>query len=394
MLSIGLGALALMLRRSIAERDAEKAAADEAESQLALPAPNANEQVTKSLGLDVLELEIGYGLIPLVDESEGGELLRRVSLVRRQMATELGLVLQPIRIRDNVALGSHEYGIKLKGVEIARSQLAAGCLLAMNPGDADPNMSGEQTTEPAFGLPALWIAALQRDEAEAAGYTVVDQPSVVITHLTETIRANAADLLGRQDTRVLLDHVKERHPALVDELVPDVVSVGDVHRVLQGLLAEGVSIRDLVTILETLGDRGRLIKDASLLVEYCRQALARQLTNALVDPLGRLAVITVDPSLEAELGDAVMQTPDGSYLGLEPGRAEGVVRAVRDECERVAVSGFKPVVVCSPKVRRHLRALCAHAVPRLVVLSYNEIVPTVQVETVGSVTLVVEGSVA
>jgi flagellar biosynthesis protein FlhA len=390
-----LGVLAYFLRQGQQREAAQLAELEAAEAaRAALPAPANTDQVTKALGLDTLELEIGYGLIPLVDESEGGELLKRVSLVRRQMAAELGLVLQPIRIRDSVQLASHDYAIKVKGVEVARSTLAAGSLLAMNPGDGDPTLPGEPTVEPAFGLPALWISAAVREHAEAAGYTVVDHPSVVITHLTETIRAHAADLLGRQDVRVLLDHLRERHPALVDELVPDVCTLGDVHRVLQGLLGEGISIRDLGSVLETLGDRARLTKDPGLLTEYARQALARQLTANLVDSLGTLTVTVLDPSLEQELADGVVQTPDGSYLGLDPGRAEALVRAVRDAMETVTAMGHRPILVCSPKVRRHLRALTAHAVPRLVVLSYNEILPSTTVETVGVVELAAEGSLA
>jgi flagellar biosynthesis protein FlhA len=394
LIALILGGLAFALRQGRKREEARVAELEAAEAQRQLPAVPSTDQVTKALGLDTLELEIGYGLIPLVDENEGGELLKRVSLVRRQMAAELGLVLQPIRIRDSVQLASHEYCVKVKGVEVARSSLAAGSLLAMNPGDADPTLPGEPTVEPAFGLPALWISTAVREHAEAAGYTVVDHPSIIITHLTETIRAHAADLLGRQDVRVLLDHLRERHPALVDELVPDVSSLGDVHRVLQGLLAEGISIRDLGTVLETMGDRARLTKDPALLTEYARQALARQLTSALVDSLGTLAVVVLEPSLEQELADGVVQTPDGAYLGLDPGRAEAFVRAVRDTMEHITAIGHRPVLVCSPKVRRHLRALTAHAVPRLVVLSYNEILPSTTVETVGMVELVAEGSLA
>ncbi len=389
---LGLGS-ALRTRDRLAAAD--RLALDEAESQRALPpAPDA---VTKSLTLDTLELEIGYGLIPLVDEADGGELLKRVGLVRKQMATELGLVLAPIRIRDNVQLGSHDYAVRIKGTEVARGSLAAGSLLAMNPGDADTSLPGEPTVEPAFGLPAIWVSAGARDQAEASGYTVVDHASVVITHLTETIRAHASELLSRQDARTLLDHLKEKFPAVVDELVPDVCSVGEVHRVLQLLLLEGVSVRDLVTILETLGDKGRLTKDPALLAEYCRQALVRQLTASSIDAFGSLPAVVLEPVLETEIGDSVIQTSDGSYLGLDPGRAESIVRATRDAVEAAANDGHRAVVVCSPRVRRHLRNLIAHAVPRTAVLSYNEILPSTHVDAVGTVSLdnlVTEGSVA
>jgi flagellar biosynthesis protein FlhA len=392
LLSVVLFGLAWGLRgRDLAAAEA-LTALELADSQRALPAPP--DAVTKSLSLDTLELEIGYGLIPLVDESEGGELLKRVGLVRKQMAAELGLVLQPIRIRDNVQLGSHDYAVRIKGNEVARGALAAGCLLAMNPGDADTSLPGEATVEPAFGLPAVWVSGAARDQAEASGYTVVDHASVVITHLTETIRQHASELLSRQDTRTLLDHLKEKFPAVVEELVPDVASVGEVHRVLQLLLAEGVSIRDLVTILETLGDKGRLTKDPALLAEYCRQALARQLTAAAIDPFGTLPAVVLEPSLENELGDSVVQTSDGSYLGIDPERAEAIVRTVRDAVEDAGTRGHRAAIVCSPRVRRHLRALVAHAVPRTPVLSYNEILPSSHVDAVGTVALAPEGSVA
>jgi flagellar biosynthesis protein FlhA len=392
LLAVIVGSLAFGLRQRHRDMAEDAVAFEEAEAQKALPAPP--DAVTKSLSLDTLELEIGYGLIPLVDESEGGELLKRVGLVRKQMATELGLVLQPIRIRDNVQLASHAYAVRIKGSEVARGELAAGCLLAMNPGDADPSLTGEATVEPAFGLPALWVPEGAREQAEAGGYTVVDHASIVITHLTETVRQHAAELLSRQDARTLLDHLRERFPAVVDELVPDGCTVAEVHRVLQLLLAEGVSVRDLVTILETLGDRARLTKDSALLAEYCRQALARQLTQAAVDAFGTLAAVVLDPTLESELADSVIQTTDGSYLGLDPGRAEAIVRALRDTVEAAAENGHRASIVCSPKVRRHLRALAAHALPRTPVLSYNEILPSTHVDAVGTVELATEGSLA
>ena len=392
LLAAVLGGLAFMLTRTRRREEADRVALEAADAQRALPAAPAQDAVVKALPLDTLELEIGYGLIPLVDEAEGGELLKRVSLIRRQMASELGLILQPIRIRDSVQLGSHDYAVKIKGTEVARGSLAAGALLAMNPGDADPSLPGEPTVEPAFGLPALWIAAGARDAAETAGYTVVDHPSVVITHVTETVKAHAAELLSRQDAKTLLDHLRDRFPAAVDELVPNVCTVAEVHRVLTMLLEEGVSIRDLVTILETLGDRARLTKDPALLTEYCRQGLNRQLTSVMLDPFGRLPVVTLDPALEQELAESVIQTADGAYLGLDPGRAELVVAAVTRQVEAASVLGHRVALAVSPRIRRHLRALCAHAVPRTPVMSYNEILPSVHVEAVGAVTLETEAS--
>jgi flagellar biosynthesis protein FlhA len=371
------------IRRGLSDGvEREEAATKVAQARPALQSP---ESVRNALPLDVLELEIGYGLIPLVDENEGGELLKRVSLVRRQMAAELGLVLAPIRIRDNVQLASHSYAIRIKGAEVARCELVPGSLLAMDPGDADPSLDGVATVEPAFGLPALWIAASARERAETLGYTVVDPASVIITHLTETIRQHADELLSRQDAKLLLDGLKERHPVPVEELVPDLLSVGEVHRVLCTLLAEGISIRDLVTIIETLGDRARLTKDPALLGEYCRQSLSRQITAALIGPNGSITAITLDPTVEDEVVESIVQTPDGSYLGLDPGRAEELVESLRVEVDRVAGIGARPVVLCSARLRRHLRSLIAHALPRVPVVSYHELAPNTTVDTVGVV---------
>jgi flagellar biosynthesis protein FlhA len=376
----GVGAT---IRKGIAEDSDRKEQAQIAAQ--AKPSLQSPESVRNALPLDVLELEIGYGLIPLVDEKEGGELLKRVSLVRRQMAAELGLVLAPIRIRDNVQLTSHTYAIRLKGSEIARCDLVPGSLLAMDPGDADPSLDGVATVEPAFGLPALWIAESTRERAEALGYTVVDPASVIITHLTETIKLHAADLLSRQDAKLLLDGLKERHPVPVEELVPDQLSVGEVHRVLCILLGEGISVRDLVSIVETLGDRARLTKDPALLAEYARQSLSRQITASVVGPTGAVTAITLDPAVEDEVVGSIVQTPDGSYLGLDPGRADLLVDALRAEVERVTGFGQRPVILCSARLRRHLRALIVNALPRVPVISYHELVPNTTVDTVGVV---------
>jgi flagellar biosynthesis protein FlhA len=368
-------------------RDENAFAVEEDRRQLeaAKPMAGSPESVRSALALDTLELEIGYGLISLVDESEGGELLTRVSLVRRQMAQDLGLVLAPIRIRDNVQLGSHAYAVKIRGAEIARGELLPGSLLAMNPGDADPSLDGVATTEPAFGLPALWISQAARERAEAAGYTVVDPASIIITHLTEVVRQHAGELISLQDVKLLVDGLRERMPAVVDEATPELLSLGEVHRVLAALLAEGVSIRDLATILEMLSDKARITKDTALLAEYARQALARQITQEMLGPGGELSVITLDAGFEHEVTESIVQTPDGTYLGLDPGRAAAMCDGVRIQVEQAAKLGVRPALLCSARLRRHLKALTSHAVPRLVVLSYNEITPSVRVETVGVV---------
>jgi flagellar biosynthesis protein FlhA len=377
--------VASLLRKGIRE-DAE---AQEAAAATAVATrPAEPENVAALLPLDPLELEIGYGLVPLVDADEGGDLLGRVAMVRRQMATELGLSLAPIRIRDNIQLGSHDYAVKIKGVEVARWSLMPGQLLAMNPGTADVPLDGIPTVEPSFGLPAVWIGEAQREQAEVCGYTVVDPTSLVVTHLSEVIRRNAAELLGRQDVRALLDALKERVPAPVDELVPDLMTVGEVQRVLQTLLAEAVPIRDLVTILETLGDKAKLTKDVPILAEYCRQALSRAICDRFVDETGTLRAITLDPEADREIAESVARTEDGTTVTMDPSRASALIETLREQAEGVQALGIAPVVLASGATRRHLKALTAHAVPSLTVLSYHEILPSVRIEPVGLAALV------
>jgi flagellar biosynthesis protein FlhA len=366
--------------------DAEAAAQDEATAVATRPAEPEN--VAALLPLDPLELEIGYGLVPLVDADEGGDLLGRVAMVRRQMATELGLSLAPIRIRDNIQLGSHDYAVKIKGVEVARWSLMPGQLLAMNPGTADLPLDGIPTIEPSFGLPAVWIGEAQREQAEISGYTVVDSTSLVVTHLSEVIRRNAAELLGRQDVRGLLDTLKERFPAPVDELVPDLMTVGEVQRVLQTLLAEAVPVRDLVTILETLGDKAKLTKDVPILAEYCRQALSRAICGRFVDEEGTLRAITLDPEIDREVAESIARTDDGTAVTMDPARASALIDTLKEQADQVQAMGIVPVLLCSGASRRHVKALTAHAIPTLTVLSYHEILPSVRVEPVGLAALV------
>jgi flagellar biosynthesis protein FlhA len=377
--------LALLLRRGLADDEAAKAA-DEATAVATRPAEPEN--VAALLPLDPLELEIGYGLVPLVDVEEGGDLLGRVAMVRRQMATELGLSLAPIRIRDNIQLGSHDYAVKIRGVEVARWSLMPGQLLAMNPGTADLPLDGVPTTEPSFGLPAVWIGEPQREQAEISGYTVVDHTSLVVTHLSEVIRRNAAELLGRQDVRALLDGLKERLPAPVEELVPDLMTVGEVQRVLQTLLAEAVPIRDLVTILETLGDKAKLTKDVPILAEYCRQALARAICGRFVDETGTLRAITLDPEADREVAESVARTDDGTAVTMDPARAAALIETLKGQVETAQAMGIAPIVLCSGATRRHLKALTEHQIPTLTVLSYHEILPSVRIEPVGLAALV------
>lgn len=337
----------------------------------------------EALPIDPLELAIGFGLVRLVDQHNGGTLLSRVSVIRRQIATELGMVIPPVRIHDELGLDSHEYVLKVRGTEVARGRIMAGHQLAMDPGDAVGQLQGVPTTEPAFGLPATWVSDSQRAEAEALGFTVVDGESVIVTHLTEMIRGHAAELLTRQDTRQLLDQLKESNEAVVNEVVPDMLTLGEIQRVLQNLLAEGVSIRDLGTIVEAIGDKARLTRDPALLSEYARQALGRTITAPHVDAEQRLKALALDPAIEQEIAASITQTSDGEYLAMDPARAQALVGALRTQVEHAVARGSRPVLLCSARVRRHLRRLVEQAIPHLAVCSYNEIAPGISVETIG-----------
>jgi flagellar biosynthesis protein FlhA len=351
------------------------------------PADSASrDTVLKELPIDALELGVGFGLVPLVDRRAGGNLAQRVSMIRRQIAGDLGIVIPRVRIHDEVDLDSHEYVFKVRGGEFARGKLMAGHLLAMDPGDATGTLQGIPTTEPAFGLPAVWIHQSMHAEAEALGYTVVDGESVIVTHLTETIRSNAAQLLTRQDVRQLLDQLKTTNEAVVSEVVPDVLTLGEIQRVLQALLAEGVSIRDLGAIVEAVGDKARLTRDPVLLAEYARQALGRTITAPYLDETRTLFAITLDPTVEHEVVAAITQTTEGEYLAMEPARAQAVLTALRTQSDEAAAKGsLRPVLLCSARVRRHLRRLVEHTLPHLAVCSYNEITAGISVETVGGV---------
>ncbi len=361
--------------------EAQEAAAAAAKTKAAeLAAPAATPEPLSEVGVDALELAIGFGLVPLVN---GGSLLRRVSMIRRQIAGDLGLVIPPVRIHDELGMESHEYVLKVRGSEVTRGRIMPGHLLAMDPGDASATLQGIPTREPAFGLDAMWVHDSGRAEAEALGYTVVDAESVIVTHLTETIRAHAAELLTRQDVRALLDKLKETNAAVVEEVVPDTLSLGEIQRVLQLLLSEGVPIRDLGTIVEAIGDKARITRDTNLLSEYARQALGRAITAPHLDEELRLRAITLDPAIEQEVATSITQTADGEYLAMDPPRAQAIVGALRAQVEHASGRGVRPVLLCSARVRRHLRRLIAQAQPHLPVCSYNEIAPGINVETIG-----------
>ncbi len=349
----------------------------------AQPAVKPAESVVPLLSYDPMELEIGFGLIPLVDVSQGGDLLERITMIRRHAARELGIVVPPIRVRDNLQLKPSTYVVKIYGLEVTRAEVMVSRLLAMNPGTATGSIDGIPTTEPAFGLPALWVAESARGDAEMAGYTVIDPTSVIATHLTELIKAQAPDLLGRQETSALLDNVKQHYPVVVEELVPNLLTVGEVQRVLQNLLRERIPIRNLLLILENLADGARASKDIDYLTERVRSAMARHICAEYAEN-GLLSVITVDPRLETLLGEAVRRGED-AYALLDPGTVAKIYASLTRQIGLAQQGGLHPIVLTSPSTRLALKRLTERAAPSLVVLSYSEIAPGLRVESLGQI---------
>lgn len=345
------------------------------------------ESVINLLQVDPIEFEFGYGLIPLADASQGGDLLDRIIMIRRQCALELGLVVPVIRIRDNIQLKPNEYVIKIKGNVVGNGELLLNHYLAMSPGMDDDSITGIETSEPAFGLPALWIDEGTKDRAELSGYTVVDPPSVVATHLTEMIKKHAHELLGRQETKTLVDNLKENYAVLVDELIPSVLSIGDVQKVLAKLLREKISIRDMVTIFETLADYGTYTKDPDILTEYVRQALSRQITQQFTQQGETMRVITVGPNLEKKIAESVQQSEQGSYLALDPQSTQTVFQRLTEQINRLIQSGQQPIVLTSPTIRMYLRQIIERTMQDIPVLSYSELEPNVEIQSVGVVNL-------
>ena len=343
------------------------------------------EHVFSLVQVDPLEVELGYNLLPLVDEKQEGDLLDRIVLIRRQIALDFGFIVPPIRLRDNMQLSPNDYVIKVKGVEVGKGNLVLNHCLVLGP-DVQEKMEGIKTTDPTFGLPALWIPVSRKEEAELTGYTVVDTISVLATHLTEIIKKYAHEILSRQDVQNLLDHTKKTSPAVVNELYPELLNLGEIQKVLGNLLREGVAIRDLVTILEALSDAARVTKVPELLTEYVRQSMGRQIVAPyLVDY--KLFVLTLDPELDQVIKDGIQQTEQGSFLALEPQTTQKLLSRLVDWTGRVMNAGHQPVVLCSPVVRFHLKRLTEKMIPSLIVLSYNEILPDINVESLGMVSI-------
>ncbi|SES79268.1 flagellar biosynthesis protein FlhA [Anaerobranca gottschalkii] len=345
------------------------------------------EMVYNMLQVDPLELEFGYGLIALFDKDQGGDLLDRVVMIRRQLAVDLGMVVPIIRIRDNIQLPANDYLIKIKGVEVSQGTVYPNKLMALDPGTVTETIKGEETIEPAFGLPALWIGTNERENAENKGYTVVDPPSIIATHLTEVIKNHAHELLGRQEVKALLDNLKKTNSAVVEELVPSILTLGDVQKVLANLLREGISIKNLPTILEILADYGSLIKDPDTLTEYVRQGLSRQISSYLKGYGTPLPAITLDGSIEQLISDSIQRTEHGNYLSIDPMNTQRIIERLREVYEDSLTQGYNPVVITAPLVRLYFKRLVENSFPHLVVISYNELDSKLEVQIIGTVKL-------
>jgi len=375
----GLGGLAYgMHRKSLAPPPA---------TEPEVPALREPQNLMELLPLDPLLLELGYALVGLADVKQGGDLLDRITMLRAQVARDLGIVVPTVRVRDNPDLRGNGYSIKLRGHEIGAGELHLGQLLAMNPGNIEHPLAGIQTTEPAFGLPATWIPEEQRATAQDVGYTVVDPASVLITHLSEIARAHASEMLTRQETQALLDAVKEKSPVLVDDLIPNLLTLGQVQRVLQNLLAERVSIRDLPTILEALADSAETTKDTEALTQFVRQRLARALTEQYQAPDGVIYAISLHPDVERLLAESLRQTETGPQISMAPERAQALLQEIQQQCETAMSLGYSPLLIGGAKVRMLLHRLIERRLPSVAILAYSEISPGVQVESVGMVTV-------
>ena len=344
------------------------------------------ENVTSLLQVDPIELEFGYGIIPLADVNQGGDLLDRVVMIRRQIALELGTIVPIIRLRDNIQLNPNQYIIKIKGIQVSEGEILFDHYMAMNPGYVEEEITGIKTFEPSFHLPAVWITEGQRERAESLGYTVVDPPSIIATHLTEVIRQHIAELLSRQDVQNLVDNLKESNPSIVEELVPKMLGLGEVQKVLQNLLREGISIRDLLTIFETLADYAQTTRDTDVLTEYVRQSLKRAISAKYFPANETTSVVTLDPKVEQEIMSSVKQTEQGAYLTLAPERTKAIMASVQTEIDKLESLGKNSIIITSPIVRMYFKRLTEDYFKDLIVVSYNEVETNVELQSVGMVT--------
>jgi flagellar biosynthesis protein FlhA len=359
----------------------------EEEEEEAVEKEKGLEKVEELLPLDLLELEVGYGLIPLVDTEQGGELLERVKSIRRQFALEMGMIIPPMHIRDNLQLKPNQYSIIIKGVEVAGGELMPGYYLAMNPGDVKAEIEGIPTKEPAFGIPALWVGEKDKEKAQIAGYTVVDLSTMIATHISEILKTHAYELLGRQEVQSLLDNLALNHPKVVEELVPNLLSLGGVQKTLQNLLKEQVSIRDLLSIVETLADYAPITKNVDILTEYVRQRLARSITKQYKTPEGDIPLMTLDAEIEELVNNAIQHTEHESYLSLEPALAQKILAQFNKAMGKFTSMNYQPIILCSPGIRPHLKKLTERFIPTLVVLSHNEIDKRAKLKSLGVASL-------
>ncbi|KAB1437692.1 FHIPEP family type III secretion protein [Candidatus Galacturonibacter soehngenii] len=345
------------------------------------------ENVVSLLHVDPIELEFGYGIIPLADVNQGGDLLDRVVMIRRQIALELGTVVPIIRLRDNIQLNPNQYIIKIKGVQVSEGEILFDHYMAMNPGYVEEEITGIPTFEPSFHLPAIWITENQRERAESMGYTVVDPPSIIATHLTEVIRNHIDELLTRQDVSNLINNIKENNTTLIDELVPKQLGIGEIQKVLQNLLREGISIRDLLTICETLADYAATTRDPDILTEYARQSLKRSISAKYFEQGEATSVITLDPKIEQDIMGAVKQTEQGAFLTLDPEKTKTIIASVEEEVNKLQNLGKSAIIITSPIVRMYFKKLTQDYFKDLVVVSYNEIESNIELQSVGMVTI-------
>ena len=384
---IPLGGILVLVGNMISNKDGVEAIEEEAAaSELEAEEIRKPESVVSLLQVDSIELEFGYGIIPLADTNQGGDLLDRVVMIRRHIALELGTVVPMIRLSDNIQLNPNQYIIKIKGIQVSDGEILFDHYMAMNPGYVEEEITGIPTFEPSFHLPAVWITECQRERAESLGYTVVDPPSIIATHLTEVIKTHLAELLTRQDVQSLVNNVKENNPTLVDELVPKLLNIGEIQKVLQNLLSEGISIRDLVTIFETLADHAAVTRDTDVLTEYVRQSLKRAISSKYFPANETTSVVTLDPKAEQEIMNSVKQTEQGAYLTLTPEKTRAIMKSVEEQVGKLESLGKSPIVITSPIVRAYFKRLTQDYFKDLVVVSYNEVESNVELQSVGMVT--------
>ncbi|MDE7367816.1 MAG: flagellar biosynthesis protein FlhA [Lachnospiraceae bacterium] len=385
---VGFGLVMIVLGRLLSTKKETMEIEEEVEAEeVEADQVRRHENVNTLLQVDPIELEFGYGIIPLADVSQGGDLLDRVVMIRRQIALELGAVVPIIRLRDNIQLNPNQYIIKIKGIQVSEGEILFDHYMAMNPGYVEEEVTGIPTFEPSFHLPAVWITESQRERAESYGYTVVDPPSIIATHLTEVIRSHLDELLTRQDVQNLINNIKENNTTLVDELMPKLLNVGEIQKVLQNLLREGISIRDLVTIFEILADHAASTRDTDVLTEYVRQGLKRAISGKFFGMEETTSVITLDPKIEQDIMASVKQTEQGAYLTLDPDKTKLILSATEKEVAKMEEAGQTPIIITSPIVRMYFKKLTSDYFKNLIVISYNEIESNVELQSIGMVTI-------